>query len=100
KGSNGQPWRSPGGNPGGFLAFLYSINNTTEVAVFPDIDGGQMVKAFTFEADLRMGNGSDARPADGFSISFARDSDAVLANLPDSANGGNMAVPGQPENGT
>lgn len=101
-GGNATPWQATSGNPGGFLALLYSVNSTAEVVVFPDIDKGQTVKAFTFECDLRIGNaqGNSGRPADGFSVSFARANDPVLAGLPDSAIAGNMAQSGQPENGT
>jgi hypothetical protein len=47
--------------------------------IFPDIDDGAPVKAFKITADLRVGNGTEA-PADGFSISYVRDSDRVLSN--------------------
>ena len=38
-----------------------------------------MIKAFTFEADLRIGGGT-SRPADGFSLNFVRINDELLAN--------------------
>ena len=85
-GGNDTPWVATGGNPatGGFLALLYSINGTAEVVVFPDIDNGQTVKAFKFETEVRVGNaqGNGGRPADGFSVNFARANDPVLASLP------------------
>ena len=45
------------------------------------------VKAFNMKMDLRMGNGTTDRPADGISINFARsagpgvDGDPMLADL-------------------
>ncbi|MDB6037876.1 MAG: hypothetical protein JWM99_1717 [Verrucomicrobiales bacterium] len=101
-GNNDTPYQDAGGNPGGFLALLYSINSTAEVVVFPDIDNGQTVASFKFECDLRIGNaqGNGGRPADGFSVNFARANDPVLSDLPASATGANMAMNGQPENGT
>jgi hypothetical protein len=101
-GGNDTPWLATGGNPGGFLALLYSIGSTAETIVFPDIDNGLTVAAFTFETDLRIGNaqGNSGRPADGFSVSFARANDPVLASLPDSAGPSSFAASGQPEDGT
>jgi hypothetical protein len=72
-----------GGNPGGFLALTYSINSQNKWVVFPDIDDGKTVTAFTFDADLRIGNPQSDRAADGFSISFARAADPLLANPSD-----------------
>jgi len=82
-GVNTQPWQASGGNPGGFLALTYPIGNLYEAMVFPDIDPGKIVTAFKFETDLRIGNSTGDRAADGFSISFARSNDPVLAGLPD-----------------
>ena len=91
-GANTQPWLATGGNPGGFLALTYPQNSTFTSVVFPDIDGGKIVSSFVFETDLRIGNSVGDRAADGFSISFARDTDPIFASLPDSAsNMGNWA---------
>lgn len=92
-----QPWQASGGNPGGFLALTYPQDSQSTKVLFPDIDNGQLVKAFTFEADIRVGNSDGDRGADGFSVSFARGSDPVLADLtlPDAAFAG-----GVPEGGT
>ena len=49
--------------------------------VFPDIDNGAPVKAFKLTMDVRAGNGSTARPADGFSISYVRENDPALSNI-------------------
>lgn len=96
-GNNPVPWQGSGGNPGGFLALTYPENSQNTTIVFPDIDNGTLVKAFKFECDLRVGNSVGDRAADGFSISFARGNDPILA---DPANVNNFAVAGGPENGT
>jgi len=48
--------------------------------LFDDFDKGLVVAGFTFDCDLRIGNGNPA-PADGFSINYVRNSDPVLAAL-------------------
>jgi hypothetical protein len=48
--------------------------------LFDDFDKGLVIAGFTFEADLRIGDG-DPNPADGFSINYARASDPVLVAL-------------------
>lgn len=74
------------GNPGGYLQLTEAVGSQTAGIVFPDVDLftnslGEVVslpiKAFRIEMDLRIGNGS-RRPADGLSISFARQDDPVL----------------------
>ncbi len=96
-GNNPQPWQSSGGKTGGFLAVTYPEGSQNTTVVFPDIDAGKVVTAFTFECDLRVGNSAGDRPADGFSISFARAGDPVLV---DPTSTSNFAVAGGPENGT
>jgi hypothetical protein len=98
-GVNTAPWVGTGGNPGGFLALTYPVNSLYTAVVFPNADPGKVVTGFTFTCDLRVGNGSNnaGRPADGFSISFARDGDPVLVAPEDQAG---FAVAGGPENGT
>ncbi|MBI4658633.1 MAG: hypothetical protein HY735_07260 [Verrucomicrobia bacterium] len=79
-GNNPQPWQATGGNPatGGFLALTYPENYQNSHIIFPDLDPGQVVTAFSFSCDLRIGNSSGTRAADGFSINFARANDPVL----------------------
>jgi hypothetical protein len=48
--------------------------------LFNDFDQGLVVAGFTFECDLRIGNGQ-ADPADGFSINYARNDDPVIKAL-------------------
>jgi hypothetical protein len=79
-GNNDQPWQPSGGNPGGFLAVTYPEGGQFGIVLFPDIDAGKLVKAFKFEADLRVGNSTGDRAADGFSVSFARGNDPILAD--------------------
>ena len=59
------------GNLGGFFSISEAAGSTWTIAVLPDIDNGAFVKAFNMKMDLRIGNGT-YRPADGFSINFAR----------------------------
>lgn len=87
-GNNDTPWQASGGNPGGFLAITYPEGGQYGAILFPDADAGKLVKAFKFEADLRVGNSTGDRAADGFSVSFARGNDPVLADL---GNQGNFA---------
>src|SRR5690606_14949617 len=65
-GNNPEVWRDNGGNPGGFLAITWPVGNQYTGVVFPDIDPGMIVTAFNFKCDLRIGNGTTDRPADGF----------------------------------
>ncbi len=90
-GVNPAPWVASGGNPGGFLALTYPINGLFSSIVFDDIDDGKIVSAFTFNADLRVGNSTGDRAADGFSISFARTSDPILVDAAAKGNQGNWA---------
>ena len=90
-GANTAPWVASGGNPGGFLALTYPINSLFSSIVFDDIDDGKIVSAFTFNADLRVGNSQGDRAADGFSISFARTSDPILADAAAKSNMGTWA---------
>ena len=93
-------WRQSGGNPGGYLSITDAVNSQQARLVFPDIDDGLPIRAFTFEADLRVGGGTDT-PADGFSINYARADDPVVL---DPANGAFAASPtgegNLPEEGT
>ena len=48
--------------------------------LFDDFDSGLVVAGFTFECDLRIGNGN-SNPADGFSINYVRANDPVLVAI-------------------
>ncbi len=75
-----QQWT--GGNPetGGFLQLSPPENGRNLAVILPDIDNGVPVKAFKITADVRAGNGTNTPPADGFSISYVRDTDVALSN--------------------
>jgi len=78
-----------GGNPGGYLSIADATNgNNGFEMVFPDIDNGLPLKGFKMDLDLRAGNGTLGRPADGFSISFARYGDPVLVLASNGTYGG------------
>ncbi|MBL9176098.1 MAG: immunoglobulin domain-containing protein [Verrucomicrobiales bacterium] len=83
-----------GGNPasGGFLALTYSENSQTGILVFGDTDPGKVVTGFSFSCDLRVGNSTGDRAADGFSVSFARAGDPFLSSLSDGDLGGNCCA--------
>lgn len=75
-------WFSEGGaagtNTDGFLSVSAGTSQASTI-LFNDFDAGSVVKAFTFECDLRVGNGT-ADPADGFSVCYVRGNDPALAN--------------------
>lgn len=99
-------WRSSGGvGDSGYVALFDALNGQYAAVMLPDFDNGLIVKAFTFEVDLRIGNptGNDGRPADGFSINFARVNDPVVLQLsqePPVDPRNEFAIPGAPEGGT
>jgi hypothetical protein len=102
KGSGGYPaWRASGGASGGYLALLDAVSGTQAAVMFPDLDAGQVVQGFSFDVDLRVGNATGGgRPADGFSVNFARSNDAVVDDMLNGRDPANdFAVPGQLENG-
>jgi hypothetical protein len=75
-GSTGDP------STNGFLQLTPAVDGRNLAVVFPDIDNGAPIKAFKFTIDVRAGNpaDTDGRPADGFSISYVRESDVALSN--------------------
>src|ERR1035441_5959028 len=60
----------------GYLTLSSGTSQATTI-IFSDFDAGSVVQGFTFEADLRIGNGS-LTPADGFSVNYCRATDPVL----------------------
>jgi hypothetical protein len=87
------------------MSLFDSIDSLHASVLIPDFDAGLVVKAFTFEVDLRVGNatGEGGRPADGFSISYAHADDPVVLDLaqePPVDNLNNFSLAGAPENGT
>jgi hypothetical protein len=63
----------------GWLQLTAGGNSQSSSILFADFDAGSVVKAFTFEVDLRIGNGTQS-PADGFSINYVRNNDPALLN--------------------
>jgi len=76
-------WVPDGGLTGaagdGYLVVTRSAGSQSSSIVFADFDSGEVVQAFTFEADFRIGNGTQ-NPADGFSVNYARAGDPVLVS--------------------
>ena len=71
-------WREDDGfDDTGYLSITDALNGQRGAIVFPDLANGESLKAFSIEADLRVGGGT-SRPADGFSFNFARPGDPVL----------------------
>jgi len=68
-----------GANGDGYLSITDARSGQRSTLVFNDLDNGLVVKAFVFEADLRIGGGT-ARPADGFSLNYVRASDPIVQN--------------------
>ncbi len=91
-GNNPDYYVDAGGNPGGFLAITYPIGSQKTTVVFPNTDPGKIVTGFELSCDLRVGNPTGARAADGFSISFARDGDPILDDANSDAFGGNCCA--------
>ncbi len=102
-GSNNQdPWKPTGGNPGGYYAITEATGSQYSQLLFPDFDNGLIVKAFDFEVDVRIGNGTTDRPADGFSLNYARANDPQVQLMLDgnTQSTAGYAAPGAPETGT
>ncbi len=82
-GNGASKWRPDGGSSGavgdGYLALTDAKGGQQTCLVFKDLENGLVVKAFTFEADIRVGGGT-SRPADGISINYVRLGDQLLAD--------------------
>ncbi|MBM3848186.1 MAG: hypothetical protein FJ405_18105, partial [Verrucomicrobia bacterium] len=76
-------WRPSGGagDPAasGYISITDARNGQSGKIVFDDFDEGKIVAGFTFDVDLRTGGGTD-RPADGYSVNYARTGDGSLDN--------------------
>jgi hypothetical protein len=71
-------WRDEGGvDNSGYLSVTDNFNDQIGAIVFPDLEDGQVVTAFSITAQLRVGGGT-APPADGFSFNFVRPDDPLL----------------------
>lgn len=72
----------------GYLVVTTATGSQRSAIVFADFDQGEVVQAFTFEGDFRIGNGTQ-NPADGFSVNYVRAGDPVLVSAD---TGGNPAT--------
>jgi len=73
-------WRVTGGiGNSGYLKITDPVNGERGAILFPDLDSGATVTAFSLTADLRVGGGTDL-PADGFSFNLVRPDDPVLGD--------------------
>jgi len=78
-GPDGGAWRQEvGGN--GLIQITAAVDGQSGAILFPDADDGLVVKAFTFEAKIKLGDGENP-PADGFSLNYASSTDPVVTSL-------------------
>jgi hypothetical protein len=70
--------QDPDGN--GFIRVTAAEEGRTGAILFPDFDEGLVVKAFDFEVDVRLGDGTNP-PADGFSINYASADDPAIESI-------------------
>jgi len=79
-GGSSAAWRPSGGASGapndGYLAINDASGGAYGVLAFKDLEAGLIVKAFSFECDLRVGGGRN-RPADGFSLNYVSSNDPI-----------------------
>jgi hypothetical protein len=64
----------------GFIRVTAAADGRTGAILFPDFDEGLVVKAFEFEMDVRLGDGTNP-PADGFSINYASADDPAVESI-------------------
>ncbi len=64
----------------GYLVVTAAAASQVSAIVFSDFDKGEVVQAFIFEGDFRIGNGTQ-NPADGFSVNYVRANDPVLTDV-------------------
>jgi hypothetical protein len=86
----------------GYIALLDAVGGTDAAVLFPELDPGLDLQAFTFDVDLRVGNavGAGGRPADGFSLNFVRANDPVVLDMVNGSDpSSDFAMAGQLENG-
>lgn len=79
-GTSAAEYRADGGASGangdGYLSVTDARGGQRSSVLFNDLDNGLVVKAFTFECDLRIGGGT-GQPADGFSVNYIRATDPI-----------------------
>jgi len=83
----------------GFLLLTPAVNSQNGAVIFADFDNGAVVQGFTFETDVRIGNGTST-PADGFSINYVRSSDPILTQATNNPDPGSWTWGTSPAGGT
>jgi hypothetical protein len=85
----------------GYLSLTEAVNSENGDVIFSDFDNGQVVKAFSFTAMVKIGDGTGT-PADGFSIAYVRANDPILTDPTGGWSGiqDGLGVGGDPEEGT
>lgn len=83
----------------GYLQVTPAVNSQAGAVIFSDFDSGAVVQGFTFEADVRIGNGTQT-PADGFSINYVRANDPILTQATNNPDPGSWTWATSPAGGT
>ena len=68
------------GNPGGFVQLTDAIDDQAGSILLPDFDHGTIISGFTVSMDIRVGAGTDTKPAEGWSINFVPATADCVAN--------------------
>jgi hypothetical protein len=71
-------WLATGGVTNSGHIKLTDNTGQTCAVLFPDFDGGLVVKSFTFECMIKCGDWYANPPADGFSVNYARGDDPII----------------------
>jgi hypothetical protein len=100
-------WRPNYGASGklgdGYMSITDAVVDQYSELVFNDLDNGSLVKAFTFDLDVRIGGGNSRLPGEGFSVNYCSADDPVVVNAAYSLQGGwsgTGAEPGTDNGGT
>jgi hypothetical protein len=97
-------WRQNFGFSGskgdGYISITDAVNSQQGVLIFNDLENGLIVKAFTFDMDVRIGGATSSRPADGFSVNYASADDPVVTRADGFGWAGTDSEPGADHGGT
>jgi hypothetical protein len=97
-------WRANYGFSGakgdGYLSVTDALGSQRGVLIFNDLENGLVVKAFTFDMDVRIGGSTSSRPADGFSVNYCSADDPVVTRADGSGWSGTDSEPGTDHGGT
>jgi hypothetical protein len=78
--SDSAVWMATGGNTGGFVQLTDAIDSEVGTILLPDFDAGKIISGFTVSMDVRVGNGTDALPGEGWSINFVPATAEVISS--------------------